>query len=96
MPSRTLGHGQELHGAGCWSCGRGIWETALGVLMVQTYNGLDILVVSAYWQDVIRGMLIVAEPELFEPLDPPIPRRGKRAVTLHCGPRSAPSPPRAR
>jgi len=42
--------------------GRGtIWGTALGLFMIMTLNnGLDILVVPAYWQDVIKGVLIVA------------------------------------
>jgi ribose transport system permease protein len=42
--------------------GRGtIWGTALGLLLIQTLNnGLDLLVVPAYWQDVIKGALIVA------------------------------------
>jgi ribose transport system permease protein len=41
--------------------GRGsIWGTALGLLLIQTLNnGLDILVVPAYWQSVIKGVLIV-------------------------------------
>ena len=38
-----------------------IWGTALGLLLIQTLNnGLDILVVPAYWQSVIKGVLIVA------------------------------------
>ncbi|MDT5152291.1 MAG: ribose transport system permease protein, partial [Mycobacterium sp.] len=42
--------------------GRGtIWGTVLGLFIIQTLNnGLDILVVPAYWQDVIKGVLIVA------------------------------------
>ncbi|MFE2770819.1 ABC transporter permease [Microbacterium resistens] len=42
--------------------GRGsIWGTALGLLLIQTLNnGLDILTVPAYWQKVIKGLLIVA------------------------------------
>ena len=33
----------------------------LGLFIIQTLNnGLDILVVPAYWQDVIKGVLIVA------------------------------------
>jgi len=42
--------------------GRGnIWGTALGLLLIQTLNnGLDILVVPAYWQSVIKGVLIIA------------------------------------
>lgn len=42
--------------------GRGtIWGTVLGLLLIQTLNnGLDILTVPpAYWQDVIKGVLIV-------------------------------------
>jgi ribose transport system permease protein len=42
--------------------GRGtIWGTVLGLFIIQTLNnGLDILVVPAYWQNVIKGVLIVA------------------------------------
>ena len=42
--------------------GRGsIWGTALGLLLIQTLNnGLDIMTVPSYWQDVIKGVLIVA------------------------------------
>ena len=42
--------------------GRGtVWGTALGLLLIQTLNnGLDLLLVPAYWQDVIKGVLIVA------------------------------------
>ena len=42
--------------------GRGsVWGTALGLILIQTLNnGLDILTVPAYWQDVIKGVLIVA------------------------------------
>jgi ribose transport system permease protein len=42
--------------------GRGtVWGTVLGLFIIQTLNnGLDILVVPAYWQDVIKGVLIVA------------------------------------
>lgn len=42
--------------------GRGsIWGTALGLLLIQTLNnGLDIMTVPSYWQDVIKGLLIVA------------------------------------
>ena len=42
--------------------GRGtIWGTLLGLLLIQTLNnGLDILVVPAYWQKVISGVLIVS------------------------------------
>ena len=42
--------------------GRGsVWGTLLGLLLIQTLNnGLDILVVPAYWQKVISGVLIVA------------------------------------
>ena len=38
-----------------------MWGTLLGLLLIQTLNnGLDILVVPAYWQSVIKGVLIVA------------------------------------
>ena len=42
--------------------GRGtIIGTVLGLLLIQTLNnGLDILTVPAYWQQVIKGVLIVA------------------------------------
>jgi len=42
--------------------GRGsVWGTLLGLLLIQTLNnGLDLLIVPAYWQKVISGMLIVA------------------------------------
>jgi ribose transport system permease protein len=65
----NLGQGYELDaiaavviGGASLMGGRGsIWGTALGLLMIQTLNnGLDILVVPAYWQDVIKGVLIVA------------------------------------
>lgn len=41
--------------------GRGtVWGTMLGLLLIQTLNnGLDILIVPAYWQSVISGVLIV-------------------------------------
>lgn len=65
----NLGQGYELDaiaavviGGASLMGGRGtIWGTALGLLMIQTLNnGLDILVVPAYWQDVIKGVLIVS------------------------------------
>ncbi|HSQ22017.1 MAG TPA: ABC transporter permease, partial [Coriobacteriia bacterium] len=42
--------------------GRGtVWGTMLGLFLIQTLNnGLDILVVPAYWQTVISGILIVS------------------------------------
>ncbi len=42
--------------------GRGtVWGTAIGLLLIQTINnGLDLLLVPAYWQDVIKGVIIVA------------------------------------
>lgn len=42
--------------------GRGtVWGTLLGLLIIQTLkNGLDIMVVPAYWQDVINGAVIVS------------------------------------
>jgi ribose transport system permease protein len=41
--------------------GRGtVWGTAIGLLLIQTLNnGLDLLIVPSYWQDVIKGVLIV-------------------------------------
>lgn len=65
----TLGQGYELDaiaavviGGASLLGGRGtVWGTALGLFLIQTLNnGLDILIVPAYWQDVIKGVLIVA------------------------------------
>ncbi len=65
----NLGAGYELDaiaavviGGASLLGGRGsIWGTALGLLLIQTLNnGLDILTVPAYWQKVIKGVLIVA------------------------------------
>ncbi|BDX32088.1 ABC transporter permease [Mycobacterium antarcticum] len=65
----NLGQGYELDaiaavviGGASLMGGRGtIWGTVLGLFIIQTLNnGLDILVVPAYWQDVIKGVLIVA------------------------------------
>lgn len=65
----NLGSGYELDaiaavviGGASLMGGRGsIWGTALGLLLIQTLNnGFDLLVVPAYWQDVIKGILIVA------------------------------------
>ena len=65
----NLGSGYELDaiaavviGGASLLGGRGsVWGTVLGLLMIQTLNnGLDILVVPAYWQKVISGVLIVA------------------------------------
>jgi ribose transport system permease protein len=65
----NLGDGYELDaiaavviGGASLLGGRGsIWGTALGLLLIQTLNnGLDILTVPAYWQNVIKGILIVA------------------------------------
>lgn len=64
----NLGAGYELDaiaavviGGASLMGGRGtIWGTLLGLLLIQTLNnGLDILVVPAYWQSVISGVLIV-------------------------------------
>ncbi|GAA0326525.1 ABC transporter permease [Actinoallomurus spadix] len=64
----NLGQGYELDaiaavviGGASLMGGRGsIWGTALGLFLIQTLNnGLDILVVPAYWQSVIKGALIV-------------------------------------
>ncbi|HEY5319245.1 MAG TPA: ABC transporter permease [Galbitalea sp.] len=66
--SPTLGTGYELDsiaavviGGASLLGGRGtVWGTALGLLLIQTLNnGLDILTVPSYWQDVIKGILIV-------------------------------------
>jgi ribose transport system permease protein len=65
----NLGSGYELGaiaavviGGASLSGGRGtIWGTFLGLLLIQTLNnGLDILIVPAYWQKVISGVLIVS------------------------------------
>lgn len=65
----NLGSGYELDaiaavviGGASLMGGRGsIWGTALGLLLIQTLNnGFDLLVVPAYWQNVIKGVLIVA------------------------------------
>lgn len=65
----NLGSGYELDaiaavviGGASLLGGRGtIWGTFLGLLLIQTLNnGLDILVVPAYWQAVISGVLIVS------------------------------------
>jgi ribose transport system permease protein len=67
--SPTLGRGYELDaiaavviGGASLMGGRGtVWGTVLGLLLIQTLNnGLDILTVPAYWQNVIKGVLIVA------------------------------------
>lgn len=67
--SPTLGAGYELDaiaavviGGASLFGGRGsIWGTLLGLMLIQTLNnGLDVLVVPAYWQAVIKGALIVA------------------------------------
>jgi ribose transport system permease protein len=64
----NLGEGYELDaiaavviGGASLAGGRGtIFGTALGLLLIQTLNnGLDILVVPAYWQSIIKGFLIV-------------------------------------
>lgn len=63
----TLGQGFELDaiaavviGGASLFGGRGtIWGTAIGLVLIQTLNnGLDMLMVPAYWQDVIKGALI--------------------------------------
>jgi ribose transport system permease protein len=67
--SPSLGNGYELDaiaavviGGASLMGGRGtVWGTAIGLLLIQTLNnGLDILTVPAYWQNVIKGVLIVA------------------------------------
>lgn len=42
--------------------GRGtVWGTLLGLIIIQTLgNGLDIMIVPAYWQSVINGVVIVS------------------------------------
>lgn len=65
----SLGRGYELDaiaavviGGASLAGGRGtIWGTALGLFLIQTLNnGLDILTVPSYWQNVVKGALIVA------------------------------------
>jgi ribose transport system permease protein len=65
----NLGQGYELDaiaavviGGASLMGGRGtIWGTAIGLLLIQTINnGLDLLLVPAYWQNVIKGVIIVA------------------------------------
>lgn len=65
----NLGAGYELDaiaavviGGASLLGGRGtMWGTFLGLLLIQTLNnGLDILIVPAYWQAVISGVLIVS------------------------------------
>lgn len=65
----NLGQGFELGaiaavviGGASLMGGRGtVWGTFLGLLIIQTLkNGLDILVVPAYWQMVINGVVIVS------------------------------------
>lgn len=65
----NLGAGYELDaiaavviGGASLMGGRGtVWGTLLGLLLIQTLNnGLDILIVPAYWQMVISGVLIVS------------------------------------
>ncbi|MBC7725297.1 MAG: ABC transporter permease [Burkholderiaceae bacterium] len=63
----NLGQGYELDaiaavviGGASLFGGRGsVWGTALGLFLIQTLNnGLDLLIVPTYWQDVIKGLLI--------------------------------------
>lgn len=65
----NLGQGYELDaiaavviGGASLMGGRGtIWGTAVGLLLIQTLNnGLDILLVPSYWQNVVKGVIIVA------------------------------------
>ncbi|KRE70982.1 ABC transporter permease [Arthrobacter sp. Soil762] len=65
----NLGQGYELDaiaavviGGASLMGGRGtVWGTAIGLLLIQTINnGLDLLLVPAYWQNVIKGVIIVA------------------------------------
>lgn len=63
----TMGAGYELDaiaavviGGASLFGGRGtVWGTAIGLLLIQTLNnGLDIMLIPSYWQDVIKGFLI--------------------------------------
>jgi ribose transport system permease protein len=65
----NLGQGYELDaiaavviGGASLMGGRGtVWGTAIGLLLIQTINnGLDLLLVPAYWQNVIKGVIIIA------------------------------------
>lgn len=65
----TLGAGYELDaiaavviGGASLFGGRGtVWGTLLGLMLIQTLNnGLQILIVPAYWQAVIKGALVIA------------------------------------
>lgn len=65
----NLGQGYELLaiaavviGGASLMGGRGtVWGTFLGLLIIQTLkNGLDILIVPSYWQNVIIGVVIVS------------------------------------
>ncbi|HIW63069.1 MAG TPA: ABC transporter permease [Candidatus Stackebrandtia excrementipullorum] len=65
----SLGAGYELDaiaavviGGASLFGGRGsVWGTAIGLLLIQTLNnGLDIMLIPSYWQDVIKGVLIAA------------------------------------
>lgn len=65
----SLGAGYELDaiaavviGGASLFGGRGsVWGTAIGLLLIQTLNnGLDIMLIPSYWQDVIKGALIAA------------------------------------
>jgi len=67
--SPSLGQGYELDsiaavviGGASLFGGRGsVWGTALGLFLIQTLNnGLDIMLVPSYWQDVVKGVLIAA------------------------------------
>lgn len=67
--SPAMGTGYELDaiaavvigGASLFGGRGGVWGTAVGLFLIQTLNnGLDILLVPVYWQDVIKGVLIAA------------------------------------
>ena len=64
----NLGAGYELDaiaavviGGASLAGGRGsVLGTVIGLFLIQTLNnGLDILIVPAYWQKVVKGLLIV-------------------------------------
>lgn len=65
----TMGEGYELAsiaavviGGASLFGGRGtVWGTAIGLLLIQTLNnGLDIMLIRSYYQDVVIGVLIAA------------------------------------
>jgi ribose transport system permease protein len=53
--------GVALGGSSIFGGVGSVWRTVLGVLILgMLTNGFDLLAVASYWQDIIRGILIVA------------------------------------